>query len=604
MCGIFGIVFAEEREDLGQILLQAGRRLTYRGYDSVGMAAFSGSTSELRKEAGKIEEVNQKLNLAELKGYKGIVQLRWATFGSPCQKNAQPHYDCSGKLIGAHNGNIINTKELIRSLSQKGHRFRGENDGEVCVHATEEAWKLTGDLGQALMKANRLLQGDYAFCLAAVGDQWMYAVKKYSSLYLGIGEGFICCSSDLPSIIPLTRKIVSLKDGEYVKFSAREYEIRDLNSGRLIKRTPYECTLNVEQARKDPYPHFMLKEINEQPERAQAILNYMEEKENLADILPLFKKAGPVYLIGSGSSYNACVLGSYYLNHLAGLESYAVVAGAFNELYRKINPERDLFILVSQSGETKDVINVLNRLERDKARRIMAVVNVLGSSLHLRVKRYLPLLTGVEISVPATKTFLNQVLIFLELANRIAGFNKRRRPLPARKIRELPGLIKTTIDRAAADLPQLARILKNKNYLHFLGHGISYGACLEAALKFKEITYIPCEAMYSSEFKHGPLAVISPEDWVVFISTGQDARMTISHLNEIACRQGKVALLGPADEAFRLNADFLFEIPSDDYYLNPILSAVASQVLAYLVSQELGLDPDQPRNISKTLTVD
>ncbi|MBC7363918.1 MAG: SIS domain-containing protein [Candidatus Aminicenantes bacterium] len=176
--------------------------------------------------------------------------------------------------------------------------------------------------------------------------------------------------------------------------------------------------------------------------------------------------------------------------------------------------------------------------------------------------------------------------------------------MSARKLRELPALVKKTIDLASTGLADLAKILKNKNYLHFLGHGISYGACLEAALKFKEITYIPCEAMYSSEFKHGPLAVISPEDWVVFISSAQDSRMTISHLNEIACRQGKVALIGPADEAFRLNADYLFEIPSDEYYFCPILSAVASQVLAYLVSQELGLDPDQPRNISKTLTVD
>jgi len=348
----------------------------------------------------------------------------------------------------------------------------------------------------------------------------------------------------------------------------------------------------------------MLKEINEQPERAAAILNYLEEKENLSDILPLFKKARPAYLIGSGSSYNACLIGSYYLNHLAGLESYPVVAGAFNELFKTVKANRDIFILVSQSGETKDVINVLNRLENDQASSLVAIVNVLGSSLHLRVKRHIPLLTGVEISVPATKTFLNQVLIFLALANKIAVLNGHKAPVPARVWKSLPGLIKTTIDRARSELLPLARTLKNKKYLPFLGHGISYGACQEGALKFKEITYIPCEAMYSSEFKHGPLAVISPEDWVVFMSTKQDARMTISHVNEIACRRGKIALLGPAVESFKLNSDFYFEIPSDNYYLSPILSAVAGQVLAYLVSQELGLDPDQPRNISKTLTVD
>ncbi len=479
MCGIFGIVFSEEREDLGKILLEAGRRLTYRGYDSVGVAAFSGCRSELRKDAGKIEEVNRRLRFEEMKGYKGIVQLRWATFGSPCQKNAQPHYDCSGRLIGAHNGNIVNTKELIRSLSQKGHRFRGENDGEVCVHAVEEGLKLTGDLGKALIRANRMLQGDYAFCVAACGDEWMYAVKKYSSLYIGVGEGFICCSSDLPSIIPLTRNIVTLKDGEYVKFSSREYEIRSLYDGHRIKRKPYRCELNIEQARKDPFPHFMLKEINEQPERAAAIINYLEKKENLNDVIPLFRETGPVYLVGSGSSYNACVIGSYYLNHLAGLECYPVVAGSFNELFRHIRTKRDIFVLVSQSGETKDVINVLNRLEGEGARRMMAIVNVLGSSLHLRVRRHIPLLTGVEISVPATKTFLNQVLIFLILACKIAKAKCGKTPLTSKKIKSLPGLIKTTIDRARENLPVLARILKDKPYLHFLGHGISFCACHE-----------------------------------------------------------------------------------------------------------------------------
>lgn len=604
MCGIFGIIFRDRRPDLGQILLEAGRRLTYRGYDSVGLGVFDDDRVELRKDVGKIEEVNQKLHFEELQGYKGIVQLRWATFGQPLPRNAQPHFDCRERLIGAHNGNIVNTRELIHTLSAAGHRFRGENDGEVCVHAVEEALKTSRNLGRALEKADRMLQGDYAFCVTEVGSNLMYCVKKYSSLYLGIGENFICCSSDLPSILPLTRKIVSIKDGEYVEFSASSYRIKNLSTGQEVVREPYECSLDVEQAQKGSYPHFMLKEIHEQPEKTRALLEYLEQKENLQEILSLLKKVRRVFLVGSGSSYNACTIGACYLNAIARLEATPVVAGAFAEYYKNFNPDEEAFILVSQSGETKDVINVLNLLESKKVRNIMALVNVLGSSLQLRVKHYLPLLTGVEISVPATKTFLNQVLTFLVLACELARVKGLRPPVSRKEIRSLPGLLSETLNQAPGPVKELARVFKGKKYLYYLGYGLSYGACLEGALKLKEVSYLPCEAMYSSEFKHGPLAIISPDDWVVFISTAEDSRMSISHMNEVSCRYGKIALIGPDDPALRLNSHFLIPLVSNNYYFSPILSVVIAQLLAYYLSQELGLDPDQPRNISKTLTVD
>lgn len=604
MCGIFGIIFADRRPDLGRILLAAGRRLTYRGYDSVGIGTFDGHQAELRKDVGKIDEVARKFHFEEMQGYKGIVQLRWATFGQPLPRNAQPHFDCHEKLIGAHNGNIVNTRELINTLTAAGHRFRGENDGEVCVHAVEDALKTAPDVGRALEKADRRLQGDYAFCVTEVGSHLMYCVKKYSSLYLGVGPDFICCSSDLPSILPLTRKIVPIKDGEYVELSARSYRIRSLSTGREINRQPYECTLDLQQAQKGDYPHFMLKEIHEQPEKIRVLLEYLEQRENLHEILHLLNKVKRVFLVGSGSSFNACTIGSFYLNALSHLEATPVVAGAFPEYYRNLNPDHEAYILVSQSGETKDVINVLNLLERRKARNIVAMVNVLGSSLQLRVKHYLPLLTGVEISVPATKTFLNQVLTFLVLSCELARLKGLKTPVSRKQLRLLPQLVAETLNQTPGPVKELARVLKGKRYLYYLGYGLSYGACLEGALKLKEVSYIPCEAMYSSEFKHGPLAIISPDDWVIFISTVEDSRMSISHMNEVSCRYGKIALIGPDDPTLRLNSHFLIPLVSDNYYISPILSVVIAQLLAYYVSQELGLDPDQPRNISKTLTVD
>jgi len=604
MCGIFGIIFQEKREDLGQILLEAGRRLTYRGYDSVGIGVFEGKTAELRKDVGKIDEVAKKLHFAEMKGYKGIVQLRWATFGQPLPQNAQPHFDCQQKLIGAHNGNIVNTKELIHHLTLLGHRFRGENDGEVCVHAVEEAYKSVSDLGQALEKADRMLKGDYAFCISEIGSPLMYCVKKYSSLYLGIGEGFICCSSDLPSILPLTRKIVTIKDGEYVEFTASSYRIKKLSNGKEVKREPYHCPLDIEQAQKGEYPHFMLKEIYEQPQTARALLEYLDKKENLSAILSQLKGVNRIYLVGSGSSFNACTIGAFYLNSIAKIEAIPVIAGAFGEFYQNLRTEKEAFILVSQSGETKDVINVLNLLESKKVKSLVAMVNVLGSSLQLRVKQFIPLLTNVEISVPATKTFLNQTIAFLVLACELARLTGLKSPLSKKTLSGLPNLIQETLAQTPGPVRELARILKNKKYLYYLGYGISYGACLEGALKLKEVSYIPCEAMYSSEFKHGPLAIISPDDWVIFISTNQDARMTISHMNEVSCRYGKIALIAPENDSLRINSHFPIPLVSDNYYLSPILSTVVAQLLAYYVSQEMGYDPDQPRNISKTLTVD
>ncbi len=604
MCGIFGIIFKEHREDLGKILLKAGRRLTYRGYDSVGMAAFGSDSVELRKDVGEIEEVNRRLHFEKLKGYKGIAQLRWATFGLPSKENSQPHYDCSGDMVGAHNGNIVNTKELIKAYTKKGHQFQGENDGEVVVHVVEEGYKQKKDMNLAIQEAGTILKGDYAYVISRKNSGKMFCVKKYSSLYLGVGKDFICCSSDLPSIIPLTDDIVPIYDGEYVEYTWNTYQIRKLDSGKKAGRGPNRCSLDVEQAKKGEFPHFMLKEIYEQPEKAQALITFLQDSEQAREYFQELKGEKRIYLIGSGSSYNACVLGSYYLNKMAGIKSIPVVAGAFKEFLGEGDFSQGVYILVSQSGETKDVVSVLNYLEERKAKKILAVVNVLGSSLQLRVKNFLPLLSNIEISVPATKTFTNQVIIFLYLSLKLSEYNGKKNPSLEKEITEIPSLIQKTLDLSSKNCREVASVLASKEYLYYLGYGINFGACLEAALKMKEITYIPCEGMYSSEFKHGPLAIIKEGDWVLFLSTLEDSYMTLSHINEVSCRRGKICTISPLDDSLSLNSDILIPLPTKNYFISPLLAAIVSQQIAYYVSQEKGINPDQPRNISKTLTVD
>jgi len=604
MCGIFGIVFKDFREDLGEILLQAGRRLTYRGYDSVGMASFDQDSIELKKDVGEIEEVNKKYNFEKLKGNKGIVQLRWATFGPPSRQNAQPHYDCSKNIVGAHNGNIINTKELINELGKKGHIFQGENDGEVVVHAVEDVYRQKKDMNVAIQEADTILNGDYAYVITEKKSDKMYCVKKYSSLFLGVGEDFICCSSDLPSIVQFTDSIVSIYDGEYVEYNWNSYQIRNLTSGEKIERSPYRCTLDIEQAQKGEFPHFMLKEIHEQPEKAQALINFLKESGQLEEFCKRLKDEFRLYLIGSGSSYNACVLGAYYLNRVAGIEAVPIVAGSFKEFIGHGDFSQGAYLLVSQSGETKDVVSVLNFLEKKQAKKIFAVVNVLGSSLQLRVKNFLPLLSNIEISVPATKTFTNQMIIFLYLSIKLGQIRGKKNDALEQELEKLPSLIKETLSLTSNKCRKMAKLLSDKDYLYYLGYGISHGACLEAALKMKEITYIPCEGMYSSEFKHGPLAIIKKGDWVLFLSTLEDSYMTLSHINEVSCRGGKICIIAPEDNSLSLNSDELIPLPSQNYFLVPFLEVVVSQQIAYYISQEKGINPDQPRNISKTLTVD
>ena len=604
MCGIFGIAFKDFREDLGKILLQAGRKLTYRGYDSVGMAAFSHDSLELRKDVGEIEEVNKKYNFNKLKGNKGIVQLRWATFGPPSKENSQPHFDCLKNSVGAHNGNIINTKELIREYKKKGHAFQGENDGEVVVHVVEEGYKQKKSMTVAIQEADTVLKGDYAYVIAQKNSDKMFCVKKYSSLFLGIGKDFICCSSDLPSIIQFTDSIVPIYDGEYIEYTWNTYRIRKLSSGMEVERKPYKCSLDIEEAQKGEFPHFMLKEIHEQPEKAQALINFLKEPGQVDEFCRELKDESRVYLIGSGSSYNACVLGAYYLNKISGIEAVPVVAGEFKEFLGHGDFSQGTYILVSQSGETKDVVSVLNFLEEKKAKKIFALVNVLGSSLQLRVKNYLPLLSNIEISVPATKTFTNQVITFLYLALRLGEIRDKKKAISEEELERIPSLIEKTLSLNSEKCQHIARFLAKNEYLYYLGYGISYGACLEAALKMKEITYIPCEGMYSSEFKHGPLAIIKEGDWILFLSTLEDIHMTLSHINEVSCRLGKICTIAPPNDSLSLNSDELITLPSKNYFIVPLLAVIVAQLLGYYISQEKGINPDQPRNISKTLTVD
>jgi glucosamine--fructose-6-phosphate aminotransferase (isomerizing) len=595
MCGIFGIVTATE-QPLGPILIEAARRLTYRGYDSVGAATISGAKIDLRKDTGRVDDVAAKYNLAEMSGTRGITQLRWATFGAPSQVNSQPHLDSDGDMVGAHNGNVVNNVELRQMFMAEGLVVRSQNDGESCVHAVERYVDRGLDFIEAIRRANDDLQGDYAYVIGRINDDKLYAIKKGSGLVVGIGNGFTCVSSDLPSILPLTRTIISIQDGEIITLWADRVELHSVKDGSLIERPPEEITETMSSVQKGGYAHFMLKEIHEQPQVAREVLHMLAGSSDVQAVVDQMKSARNLYFIGCGTSYHACLAGAVYFARLAGRAVIPVIAPQFIPQYLPTVGPEDVGLFVSQSGETKDVLNALYAAEK-QGMQCFGLANVIGSTLTKASVCSLPLCCGYEISVPATKTFTNQVVTFLYLAYRLAGRDTRA-------LDAIPDLMEQTI---ALTTPQVQAITPAVNAwedCYSLGYGTTYPMALEGALKLKEITYSHCEGMLSTEFKHGPLSAITDGFPVLFAVSPEDVPIIVSGINEVTCRGGRAIAIGQENASLRANASDLIVLPDASPEISSLLSVLPLQLLSYYMSVARGYDPDFPRNLSKTLTVD
>jgi glucosamine--fructose-6-phosphate aminotransferase (isomerizing) len=604
MCGIFGIITSQE-QSLGPILVESGKRLAYRGYDSVGCATVCAEGAiDLRKGVGRIEDVSSELGFAAMRGLRGITQLRWATFGAPSYENAQPHLDSDGDMVGAHNGNVVNNVQMRELFIREGLTVRGTNDGETCVHAVERHFDRNGgDMVAAIRAAYDDLEGDYAFVITHRDDHRLFAIKKGSGLVVGLGDGLTCLSSDLPSILPLTRRIVRIRDGEIVVLSPEAVALHRVRDGARIDREEEWYDGPMEVAEKGGYAHFMLKEIHEQPVVAGELLHLLNNSPHVDVFLHALKLAGnrprdgrPLYLVGCGTSYHACLLGAYYFNQLAGVSALPVLGPQFIEQCgQSVGPE-DVAVFVSQSGETKDVLNAV-KVMRKRGGQVLGILNVLGSSLMHQSDVYLPLACGYELSVPATKTFLNQAILFLYLANRQGGRD-------ISSMRGLPDLLARTLNATDDSARQVAAYLQQWNAMHYLGYGLTHPIALEAALKLKEITYTHCEGMFSSEFKHGPLSAVHDGYPVLFITAPGDEMMMINHVNEVTTRGGRAIAVASEHPALRENTHDYLVVPEVDRFLSPILATLPTQLVAYHMSVARGINPDFPRNLSKTLTVD
>jgi glucosamine--fructose-6-phosphate aminotransferase (isomerizing) len=595
MCGIFGIV-TDKEQLLGPILIEAARRLTYRGYDSVGAATISGANIDLRKDVGRVDDVAAKYNLAEMSGNRGITQLRWATFGEPSQVNAQPHLDSDGDMVGAHNGNVVNNVELRQQFMAEGLTVRSYNDGESCVHAVERHVNRGCDFIEAIRLAHADLQGDYAYVIGRINDDKLYAIKKGSGLVVGIGDGFTCVSSDLPSILPLTRTILRILDGEIITLWADRVELHSVKDGSPIAREPEVITETMDAVQKGGYPHFMLKEIHEQPQVAREVLHMLAGNGEVQMVLDKIEAARHVYFIGCGTSYHACLAGAIYFAGLAGKAVIPALATQFIPQYLPAVNSEDVGLFVSQSGETKDVLNALEAAER-RGMACYGLANVIGSTLAKNTAGWLPLCCGYEISVPATKTFTNQVVTFLYLANCLGRGDTN-------ELERIPELMEQTITMVDPQVQALAPSINQWNDLYSLGYGVTYPIALEGALKLKEITYAHCEGMLSTEFKHGPLSAVTKGFPVLFAAGPQDVPLIVSGINEVTCRGGRAIAIGQEDSSLRANASDVISIPQASPEISSLLAVLPLQLLSYYMSVARGYDPDFPRNLSKTLTVD
>jgi glucosamine--fructose-6-phosphate aminotransferase (isomerizing) len=610
MCGITGIV-TEDSDNIGELLVRCSSKLTYRGYDSVGVAAVRNGKVDLRKDVGTVKEVDKLLGLSEMKGDHGIAQLRWATYGAPTKVNAQPHFGCKEVFYGAHNGNIHNYVEYKQELIESGHIIRSENDGELCVHAVDKYYEETGNMFESVRLSIQDLRGAFAYAVGRADEKEIYAVKMGSSLVAGIADGATIVSSDLPSVLPLTNNVIYLADGEMLVLSPDDIKVYRIEDGKQLERIPQISNVDARAAEKGGYPHFMLKEINEQPKVVQDVIGILESPKN-EKWLELFEKASKHYLVACGSSYNASILGTYYFNRLAGLPMIHAIGGQFQLMYGQTMDEDSLSILVSQSGETKDILNVLNMVKAKNFGKTLGILNVIGSTLMFQADSYIPMACGYEVSVPATKTYYSQSIIFAYLAAKLGERNGHIDPSEAKafinRLRDdLPTLTETTINRTGILASNLARTMMDVTDLYCLGYGFTDGVAKEGALKIKEICYNHCEGMYSSEFKHGPLSIVTKRYPVIFVTTTEDSWMVINHINEVKARQGRTIVVGEFEktlEPYVANKHDYLVVPKSDELINPILDVIPLQLLSYYLSVDLGINPDLPRNLSKTLTVD
>ena len=609
MCGIMG--YLGPRPPL-EVLLDGLKRLEYRGYDSAGIGVFEGQKVLVFRSEGKIRDLERLLEGKSFSGPSGIGHTRRATHGEPSERNAHPHK--VGRVVLVHNGIIENYLSLKEILRGKGRKFSSETDSEVIAHLIDLGLEAGLNPKEAVLEALKQLKGSYALGILIEGmPNLLIGARKESPLLLGIGEGEYFLSSDAPALLPWTRDLVFLEDGDVVFITLDGFEVCDLE-GRCLLRSPKRVDWSLAMAEKGGYKHFMLKEIHEQPQVVADTLRgriYEEEGEVVFEEFPFgeeeLQKVKRVVLVACGTSWHAALIGAYWMEELCQVVAQAEIASEFR--YRRfVGGEDVLLVAISQSGETADTLAAI-REARKKGIKTLGVCNVLGSSLTREVDGTLYTRAGPEISVASTKAFVAQLAVLLLLA---LFMGRRKGTLGQQEVRSyisllrtIPGLMERVL-REEGRIAELSRKYAEAKDFLYLGRGISYPVALEGALKLKEISYIHAEGYPAGEMKHGPIALIDERvPTVVVAPRDRTYDKTMGNIKEVKSRKGKViALLNQDDPLLEAAVDDLLKVPWTPPLLSPFVTVLPLQLFAYHMADYLGTDVDQPRNLAKSVTVE
>jgi len=606
MCGIFGCIL--RTGEAASAIHKGLKKLEYRGYDSVGIATLQGSQLFIKKDRGKIDNVHAIHNLDALPGRLGIGHTRWATHGAPYKVNAHPHTDCNNQLAVVHNGIIENFAELKTELEDLGHTFRSKTDTEVIAHLIEDKLKEGLSLVDAVRETVKRLDGSYALAVISVKEpDKIVCARKESPLVLGIAEDSLYVASDIPAFLSETNKSVIVQDGELVVLSYTGYEIRNILDWKLVTREPEIIDWAPEMAEKQGYPHFMLKEIHEQPLRLK---NTLRLQDKYLELMTTFlDRAGEVFLVACGTSYHACLAASYMFSKLSFLATHPVIASEFVEQHGKSVNIDSTLLVISQSGETADTLDAVESA-RLRAATVLGLTNIVGSTLTRVARVYICQQSGPEIGVAATKTFTSQLSVLSQLAIRLAKKRGKISHVEIEDIEEnleqIPDIVESVILTQEEKVKQLAKKYRGKQAFFFLGRGISSAVALEGRLKLMEIAYLPSIAYPAGESKHGPISLIEPGFPVIFVCPKDGTHKTIiSNIMEMKARGASIiAIVEKGDEEIKKLVDDYIEIETGlPEVLSPIPFVVPLQLFAYYMAIECKRDPDMPRNLAKSVTV-
>jgi len=590
MCGIVGCVLNKKA---APTIIDSIKKLEYRGYDSVGIATVTDKIN-VKKGSGKIDEVDSKINLKDIDGNIGIAHVRWATHGNPTTENAHPHCDCKNKISVVHNGIIENYKELYQELKNEGHVFKSETDTEVIPHLIEKYMDEGQDLLTATQSTVKRLIGSYALAIISSDEpDKIIGARNESPLIAGISENGNYLASDVPAILSETNQIIYLEDKEIIQVDKNGIKIMDLDLNPIEKEVT-TITWDPEMAEKGGFDHFMIKEIYEEP---QIIKDTLSEENKIKEIVKRFKNFNRICFVACGTSYHASLIGEYLIESKIGIPTEVILASEF-EYFKKTLDDHTLVIFVTQSGETADTIKAL-KIAKKKSE-TLAIVNVVGSSITREADHVIYTRAGPEIGVAATKTYISQLISIYLL---VAYLDENQELLD--KLHSLSGLTEELLTKEKQIQTIAKKYSKAKDFF-YIGRGFNYPTALEGALKLKEITYIHGEGYPAGELKHGPLALIDDNIPVVgILPPGPSYNKTYNNLQEIRARGADVIILGANNDTQISDfEDKLLFNPIIDEELAPLLYIIDLQLLAYYISIEKNIDPDKPKNLAKSVTVE